>query len=417
MTPGQHQVTILCVTDSGCEEACALEIGRWTKARTTRHRNVVELRETLETAAVLGYHLQTARRVLVQITNPLDDIEHQEPEHLDLLFPPELTFKAEADVLALRLEHYADKKAQEKAKQGNNEENEEEHAHSPLLLPQELIEEVGGWMHSLGRNVKLTHPDIIVYAVATEEGIRIGIDVVGRPLAKRDYRVMLSRRSLKSTVAAATVLYAGAKEGETILDPLGEDGTLAIEAALLLSRTSPLQFCRGFAFEKFPAFAGRDWDAWKKEQNKRGPLQRVTAYGTSLQEMKAIRTNSKLAGVEKDIHATKVTMEWVETKFAKDSIDRIITAPIPSGKSIPQKHAEKYADELFYQAEFVLKKNKTMTCITEKPGELLVPAKKYGFSVVERRPVLMGKRRMAIITFKNGKRKEDKDESTEKSSR
>jgi 23S rRNA G2445 N2-methylase RlmL len=445
------EFTILVLTDSGCEEACAKEIARWTKAKAKQHLNVVELKGSLDDAVTLGYHLQTARRVLVQLTPPLETPEEiEERKHdtaiLEQLFPEDLTFKVEADVLGLQLGDqqavapdsaavvdYSRTAAKDVSDDGFDE-NEEEITgdsgetadaedreidalddgkegarYAPPMHPQELIEAVGGWVYRLGRKVKLTGPDIIVYAMKTPERIWVGIDVVGRPLAKRDWRIMLSHKSLKATIAAATIIYSGAKESEAILDPLGDDGTIAIEAALLFTRQSPLHFTRNLAFERFPAFKGRDWKEWRAQQKQQFEG-KITAYAGQMRELKAIRTNAKLAGIEKEIHATKVEMEWVETKFEENGIDRIITQPVASGKSLAERQVQKLNDELFYQAEYVLRKGRSITCITEKPHELLAPAEKYGFTIISQRDVLMGKRRMTIISFKNNKRKEEKEE-------
>jgi 23S rRNA G2445 N2-methylase RlmL len=368
---------VLVITDSGCEEACAIEIARWTKAKTVTETNIVSFEADLTTAALLGYRLQTARRVLLELMPPLDTIEDIESHNPDAEVIAQTvsegaTFKADGEILAM-------KPGQEEA---------------PMdIITQELVEAVGGWGHrKLGLQVKLKSPDLVVYAVKTPECIRVGIDVVGRGLAKREHRIMLSRRSLKSTIAASTVLYAGVKEKDVILDPVADDGSIAIEAALLLSRTGPRQHER-FAFEKFPGDKGD----WKKDMHK--DIERITAYAANLQEMKAIRTNAKLAGVDKHIHSTKVTIDWVDAKMKERSVDKIITAPIPSGKSIAPQQAAKLDDQLFYQAEYILKKQGTLTAITEKPNELLPAAEKYKFKELERRTVLMGKRDMTIIKF------------------
>jgi 23S rRNA G2445 N2-methylase RlmL len=372
--------TIFVVTDSGCEEACAIEITRWVKHPTVIHRNVVTLEGTLDDAVLLGYYLQTARRVCVQLIDPAEGVEGQkaDEELLKEVLTPTATFKVEAEILALDSE-------------GTGEAGQ---------LVQELIEVVADWaIDELNRTVKLSHPDIVIYACQTTEHLYIGIDVVGRSLAKRDWRIMLSRRSLKSTIAAATIIYAGATEKEVILDPIADDGTLSIEAALLLTRTSPRSYDRKFSYEQWPVFAGRDWKAWKTTHKKK-EINKIIAYGANLHEMKAVRTNAKLAGVDKEILATKVSVDWVDAKNDERSIDRIITSPIPSGKSITPKQVEKINEQLFYQAEYVIKKNKTVTTITEKPDELVPHAEKYGFKIERKIPVLMGLRKMVITIFK-----------------
>jgi len=106
-------------------------------------------------------------------------------------------------------------------------------------------------------------------------------------------------------------------------------------------------------------------------------------------------------------------VSWLDIKREESSVDRMITCPIQRGKSISPKQAEHITDDLFNQAEYILKKGKTITLLAEKPDELLPTAEKYGFVIKERRPILMGQRSMSIITFKNTKKKpkDNKEES------
>jgi 23S rRNA G2445 N2-methylase RlmL len=313
---------------------------------------------------------------------------HIDPDLRAMLFPKEASFKAEGDVLALRAD-------------GTPVEETEERK---LPLAQELVEEVGGWGHKeLGLRVDLMRPDIVIYALATASGIDIGVDVVGQPLAKREYRIMLSSHSLKATVAAAAVLYAGAMADDAILDPFVDDGTICVEAAMLLSRTSPRKFQPRFAFQAFPGLAETDWKAWRVAQDAAAlPAgeRHITGFATTMREMKAVRTNSKLAGVDDHILSTRVSVDWLDAKRAEGSVDRIITLPVVSGKAVTPKEAAKLQDLLFYQAAYALTKKGTVTCVTEKPDELLPHAERHGFSLAMRRDVLMGKRRMAIVQWK-----------------
>lgn len=371
---------ILIITDSGCEEACVLEIGRHMKAKPTVAPNVVRIKGSLEDAITLGYRLQTARRVLLELcdADSIDGLESKAPDKEAIaLIPEDGTFKIECDVLAL-----------------TTEELEAE----ARIMSQELIEAAADWAtRHIEAKVKLSRPDAIIYAIQTPERLHIGLDIVGKALAKREWRIMLSRRSLKGTVAAATVIYSGAKAGELILDPFADDGSIVIEAALLLSKTSPRLFDRDLGFERLMK---RDWQQWRKEG--REEITKIMAFASSMTELKAIRMNSKLAGVDKELHTTKVTVDWVDAKIEERSVDRIITAPMPSGKSVAPQQVAKLNDQLFYQAEYVLKRGKAVTCITEKPDELLPAAEKYKFKESERRKVLMGKRLMTVITFKRG---------------
>lgn len=381
-------ITVLALTDSGCEEACAKEIGRWIKAKPAVKANVVEVSCTPMDAALLCYRLQTARRVLIKVLE-LDNADALEGIQPDIAFlrqfiSPEMTFKVEGEMLAMTV---------------GGEEPE-----PPFVQP--LIEAVGGWAHTqLGNKVSLSKPDVVLFASQTTERLHIGLDVAGRSLSRREWRIMLSRRSLKATVAAATVIYAGASTKDAILDPIADDGTLAIEAALLLSRTSPRKFAKDFSFQRFPALAGTDWKQWKAAQDgQTEELPTIAVYNDSLRDMKAVRMNAKLASADKLLHSTKIAVDWVDLKLEEGSVDCIITAPMPSGKSLPERKAERINDDLCNQSAYVLRRNGRMTCITEKPEEIIAPAQKHGLALQERRDVLMGMRRMTILSFRKGMR-------------
>ncbi len=410
--------SIIVIVDSGCEDACALEIKRWLpKAEAIVREHQVELQGTLHDAAMLGYRLQTARRVVVRVLPTFKKIEdiHDKvfPKNLiDEMFSATATYKLEAEVLTQHPKWRRPK---------------------PQPMTQEVIDEVGNWCYEQlvgksskkssdvkksdnteldsknldseshnsenlenGRKVDLKRPDIILYALVSELGVDIGVDVVGIPLARREYRIILqSQRGMKATVAAATIIYAEATSGK-ILDPMPGDGIFAIEAALMRTRTSPRKHQRVFSASKFPALV--DDKSWRDEKD-RVQDRDILAFAANMKEMKAVRTNSKLASVDDAILATKISVDWMDVKLDAKSIDRIITSPPASGKSLMAKDAAKIQDQLFNQAEYILKTKGTMTCVTEKPEEIITAAAKYNLIPQKKITVLMGKRDMTIIIF------------------
>ena len=332
---------LIAITNLGCEEACEREVARWTDAKTTTTERVVRVQCSDEEAYRLAYHLQIPTRVL---------ITDKEPEG---------TFKVE-----------------------------------PVMLtdddPDETIEDVA---RRYDLPVDLSNPDTVVIAVKTENELLVGIDPVGKPLTKRDWRIMLSRRSLTPTIAAAAAVLSGAQPDEIILDPAADDGTLAIETALLISRTSPRKFERRLPLDKH----------WEREDDAI-PTEQILAFAKTLQEVKSIRMNSKLAGVEKRIKATRVTVDWLDLKIEPGSIDRILTYPESTGPATP--NAADALDDLCNQAAYVLKKDGVMTCVTDKLDELEERATKYGFAVRETHTVKAGGRDLTIVTFINKKPQE-----------
>ena len=86
--------------------------------------------------------------------------------------------------------------------------------------------------------VRLSSPSIVVYAEVEWDKLRIGVLLTGeRSRHRRRYRVYDHPAALKATLAYAMLRMAGARDGETILDPMCGGGTVAIEAALLFENS------------------------------------------------------------------------------------------------------------------------------------------------------------------------------------
>lgn len=337
---------IALITDTGCEEACQAEVQSLLSVRCETGRNVVRLACSQEEAQLLAYRVQTARRIIAELIPPAKD-PNNIPAPAAGIMPAGVRFKAEADVLMLD-------------EDGNGTESE--------WTNQELAGRIGGWVRDeLQLDVDLDSPDRVVYGMLTPEGLHAGMDLAGR-LSKRDWRVMLSRRSLKATIAAATAVYA--EPDARTLDPHADDGTLAIETALHISRTSPRKFDRAFP--------------WKHDEEREA--EPVTALCSSLQELKAMRMNSKLAGVSDLVRSTRVKIDWLDLKFEEGTFDSIVTQPTLD-------------DDLFNQAAWVLRKGGTMTAVSAKPEEVGTLARKHGFRLLQEHKVLMGKLPMRIMRF------------------
>ncbi len=83
--------------------------------------------------------------------------------------------------------------------------------------------------------VRLNSPTIIVYSEVDEDLFSMGILLTGeRSLHRRGYRVYDHPAALKPSIAYSMLRLAGARDGDTIMDPMCGGGTVAIEAATLL---------------------------------------------------------------------------------------------------------------------------------------------------------------------------------------
>ena len=65
------------------------------------------------------------------------------------------------------------------------------------------------------------------------------------------------------------------------------------------------------------------------------------------------KKNSKIAGVDKKLTFSRMDLEWLDTKFKKHSINKIVTR-LPESR---KKDLNKVYKEFFYQAEFILSEN------------------------------------------------------------
>lgn len=86
------------------------------------------------------------------------------------------------------------------------------------------------------------------------------IDTSGVALHKRGYRPDAGEAPLRETLAAALALTARPRSDVLFWDPMCGSGTIAIEAAMILSGRAP-GLGRSFAAESFPQISGSVWAA------------------------------------------------------------------------------------------------------------------------------------------------------------
>ncbi len=90
------------------------------------------------------------------------------------------------------------------------------------------------------------------------------IDTSGMPLHKRGYRPVSTEAPLRETLAAALVKLARPREDVLLWDPMCGSGTIATEAALMMTDTAP-GLNRSFSAEEFPWIAETVWEDARDE--------------------------------------------------------------------------------------------------------------------------------------------------------
>jgi 23S rRNA G2445 N2-methylase RlmL len=250
-----------------------------------------------------------------------------------------------------------------------------------------------------GRGWKLSIKgcDIVFFAYIAHSKCYFGVDFAGFELNKRPYKIFLHPNSLRGTIAYALVRESGFEKDEALLDPFSRDGVIVIEAALHAANF-PVDYYKKekFAFLKLglidseKLFEGIDKKIIKK------PKAGLYSFDYMFKHVDYSRKNAKIAGVDKKIDFSRVELEWLDIKFKKETIDRIVTN-LPSSKNA---NLDKIYNEFFYQAEFILKKDGAIALLTRMPELVRKYAGRHSFAIAKERKIWSGEQELYMLVFK-----------------
>ena len=248
-----------------------------------------------------------------------------------------------------------------------------------------------------GKKLGMKDYDIIFFVYIMGNNCYFGVDFAGFELNKRPYKIFLHPNSLRGTIAYALIRESGFDKNDTMLDPFSRDGVIVIEAALHASNF-PLNYYKKekFAFLKLNLVdSGRLLENADKRMLKK-PKARLYCFDYMFKHVDYSRKNAKIAGVDKQINFSRVELEWLDIKFRKEAVDRIVTN-LPSSKNA---NLDKIYNEFFYQAEYILKKIGAIAIVTRIPDFVKKHAEKHNFAVVKEKDVWSGEQELHIIVFK-----------------
>ncbi len=265
---------------------------------------------------------------------------------------------------------------------------------------------VGEVIHEkYGAKVDLEDADVPFFVYVLGNMFYFGIDFAGFDLSKRNYRVFALADSIKATVAYSLVRLAGYKKGMTMLDPFAHSGTVAVEAAFYATG-KPVNFYNKdrFAFLDFPQMKDFDFDAFfAKHDSFDKELKGVIASDSQHRHVRSAEKNAKIAGVNKQVNFTRMDVEWLDTKFEKHSVDRIVSNPPKVSRLLTEKGIEKQFQELFYTADFILKPDGRIVLLTKNYSQILKHAQRHNFSLKGKFLVMQGKEEFSILVFEREK--------------
>jgi len=247
--------------------------------------------------------------------------------------------------------------------------------------------------------VKLESSELIFYIFVNGERAYLGLDLIGRDLSKRQYRIFSSPGIINANLAYAMVCLSGYKKKERLVDFFCKSGIICIEAALMNSGISISHYNKDFAFKKIRKFE-RDWDEFfKKADAKNSPEpQDILGLDPILRNIEASKKNAKLAGVDKLIIFSKMDLDWLDTKLNEKSVNVVISRiPCPS-KHLAESAVKKTYKELFYQAEFFMKK-KGRLCLLAESTTLLKEMIDDKFELASEEELWAGKQIYHFVTI------------------
>ena len=272
------------------------------------------------------------------------------------------------------------------------------------LRKDEIEENLGGIFHDeLDCKVDLSKPEITVVGFFNSNKAFVGIDLSGKHLQKRDYKIFVNKESLRASIAAAMVRMADIKDDSKIIDPYCKSGEIVIEAALKFMKKSVNFYNKDrFRFLNIEGFKDVDVEIYDKEMHENIKAE-IIGSDKLMNNVNASKKNAKIAGIEKKVRFTRIDAEWLDTKFKEKEIDAIITRIPEMSKLKSTKDVVKEYNELFYQAEYVLgKKGKIVLICKRNNKEIEKVAKEKKFVVKEKRDVWMGQEEMKILVIVKG---------------
>lgn len=154
-------------------------------------------------------------------------------------------------------------------------------------------------------------PDLPVNLHLAGNRCTASLDLAGAGLHRRGYRLERTAAPLRETLAAGLLLLSGWDGTTPFVDPMCGSGTLPIEAFLLASDTAP-GLARGFAFQAWPGFDARSWQALRDEAHRRRQPPATPIHGADRdpRALAAARDNAaRQAGAD--------TITWTRCEFAR----------------------------------------------------------------------------------------------------
>lgn len=177
-----------------------------------------------------------------------------------------------------------------------------------------------------------------------KDHVSLMIDTSGIPLHKRGYRPQSGPAPLRETLAAAIALTARPRADVLFWDPMCGSGTIAIEAAMILSNRAP-GLGREFAGERFSQLPSGIWQAAREEATaKIDTNAQFEVYASDIDDaiLDVTYENALRAGVEEHLNIFQADVRKIEKKDCKGTV--VCNPPYGERLMTPEEVAVLYRD-------------------------------------------------------------------------
>lgn len=367
----------IIIVDKGLEEVALQEVYERIKSKGRKSSTIITFPVTKESELCkLAYSCQSIKRVLLLLKEM--NIDHDFSKASKVL---------NDELSKIKFDKYRKKRISVECERVGN------HDFTSVDISQEVSKIL--YKQELEINRKDNEVKFFVYVYKTKA--YFCLDYTGRDLSKRDYRIFTKSSTLKGTLAYVLVRMAKYNPGEIILDPYCESGVIIIEATLYGMNKSTNFYKKEFAFQKLDKSYN---ELLKKEDKKIKKVKGIYAYDKLLSNIHNSKKNAKIAGVEKNIEFSKTDIEWLDTKFEKETVDKIVVKLPSESKRISKQSIQKLYKEFFYQSEFILKPKGLMVICCMKNDLLKEMAREKNFKVEEEKSIWSGEQEYKVTVFK-----------------
>ncbi len=330
---------LFTLVNPGLELLAQQEIKELVKAKATINGSALEFSvKNKKDVVLLAQQAQSFRRLLI-LLGRFDSPDSLAVEELAIpwtdYFPPQFSFKVEVQNVS-------------------GQENRFELAKMTAGKLFSTLEKQG-----LKPTLEVKKPQYIVVVYFTGSEYLLGLDCCGKDFDGRDYRVFPHQATFKGDLAYYFLRSSGYTPGEKLLIGFVRDGGLAIEAALYANKISLRS--QNLILSTFPNFASLSPALLSQEEFK----QSISAFDINPTNLIAAKKNAKLAKVSKFIDFHKLTLDELDVRFSPEQFDRIIF-------HLTKKDEDKI-NEMYYQANYVLKKGGFLFIIARSGLELAAP--------------------------------------------